>query len=120
MVILHMFETRYRRVNLTVPCLKIRGKARFDLTLSEELPDQVNGERQYHADQDHGGDGKIEPEVLPFNADIPGQFAKPVKFIVEEKDDKADDNERQSGKYDVFSCLMIHKAKIIALPVNSA
>jgi pimeloyl-ACP methyl ester carboxylesterase len=59
-------------------CMKF-GKEVLHLKEPANNPDNKCNQQ---AEQNHGGDGKIKPEIIFFNADITRQAAQPVQFVV--------------------------------------
>lgn len=55
---------------------------------------------QYHTDQYHGGEGKIETEMLPFYPDITREPADPMELIAEKISDEPNDDQQEAGDYD--------------------
>jgi hypothetical protein len=74
----------------------------------EQSADDVNEQGEQKAKQDHGGNGKVKPEILLFHPDIARQAADPGEFVVEKIDQEADYNNNYSKANDIFSCVLIH------------
>jgi len=55
---------------------RLEGKGKI-----ASLPKQSKQQRQDDADDEAGGDGKIETKLFSFNDDITGKFAHPWDFI---------------------------------------
>lgn len=57
-----------------------------------QTSDDTNNNGKQQAKEYHGGDGKIEPEILLFYSNVTGQPAKPMQFVVKEVNDDADNH----------------------------
>jgi hypothetical protein len=73
----------------------------------------ANDNRYQNTKHDHGGDGKIKAEILFFNADITGQVADPVQFVVEEIDDKPYYHHSAPDEHNILAGIGIHKKIIL-------
>ncbi len=78
----------------------------------KKLPDEPKNCRYQQAEQNHGSDGKIKPEVFFFNADIAGQAADPVQLVMKKINEQPDNCHPDADEDDVFSCFSIHAAKL--------
>lgn len=65
----------------------------------KQLPYDPQNQCQDNADKDHGGDGKIEPEIFLFDPDIPGQMTDPTEFVPGKIQDETGNNNNNSGYY---------------------
>lgn len=77
----------------------------------KKLLNEVYEDGQDNAKQDHGDNGKIEPKVLLFYADIARKPPKPLHFIVKIVDQDANEHHTQPYKYDIFTRIGIHCCK---------
>ena len=78
-----------------------------------EMANQAQDNCQEDTEQDHGRYGKIEAEVVPFDADIARQAADPVKLIPQEIPDYAGEDQEQADADKQFSdrCLLpVHES----------
>jgi hypothetical protein len=63
------------------------------------LPKQCKQQCQDDADNDAGGDGKIEAEFFLSNDDIPGESSNPRDFLThQQKETDEDDENAQKNK----------------------
>jgi hypothetical protein len=85
----------------------------------ENLPDDLNNDRDQDTKNDHSGDREIEFEIFFFNPDVSRQPADPVQFIVKEIDDHSQQNDHDSRHNYVFAGIAIHAAKLNLLTVYS-
>jgi hypothetical protein len=60
--------------------------------------DQANHYGKQDAQQNHGHDGKVKPEVFAFDADITRQPADPVQLVVEEINENTSQYDSQANK----------------------
>jgi len=74
-------------------------------------PDDGEYHRQNDAEEDHGRNGEVKPEIFFFNTDIARQPPDPVKLVVEKIDNNAYYYEGNANNYDIFSRLRIHRKR---------
>ena len=70
--------------------------------------EDVDKDGKNNADDDHCSYRKIEPEIVSLYADIAGQFAEPVQFIMKEINKHAYSNNHNTCYNYPFTCLRIH------------
>lgn len=68
----------------------------------------MENEAEEQADEDHGGDRKIDSEMLLFDANVTREAAYPVKFMAEEVPDDSDEEHDCTCQDDDFSDLLVH------------
>ena len=109
-------KERYHRLNLlpgTFHSFKILSDIILlpaDKRLLQNPPYQIHDHRQHHAEQNHGGNGKIKPGVFPLNADVAGQAADPMQLVAEIINKDTYYNNDGAKNNDVFTCLLVHPA----------
>ena len=79
---------------------------------SKKLSHDPDKQRDEKAEQNHGSNGKIKPEILFLNPDIAGQAANPVQFIMKKINHYPDDYHQQAKTDNVFSCVCIHETNL--------
>ena len=74
-----------------------------------EFPDNPDNDGKQQAEKNHCRNGKIKPEILPFNTDIAWQAANPVQLIMKKIKDNAQHKEGRSDEDDIFSGFLVHQ-----------
>ena len=82
------------------------------LVISEKSFDQLDNKGQQQAENNHGSDWKIEPEIFFLYTYIARQAANPVEFIVKKINDHAGNYDKNANDNDPFSGIAVHDAKI--------
>jgi len=82
------------------------------LIISDKSPDYLDKQCQEQAENNHGSDWKIEPEVFFLYPYITRQAANPMQFIMKEIDDYTGKQDEKANNNDPFSCIAVHDAKI--------
>ena len=80
---------------------------------SEQSPDEVDNYGEQYAEQDHGGNRKIKPEIFFLHPDIARKATDPMKFIVKKIDDNAYHDNAGADDYDPFSGICVHISFLI-------
>jgi hypothetical protein len=84
----------------------------------KEFFKDIDKNSKHDANNNHGNNRKIKPEVFSFNTNIARQFAKPVQLIVKEINKHAYDYNDNTGSNYPFACLRIHRAKFSYSSIN--
>ena len=72
----------------------------------------MQNDRQQQAQQNHGSNGKIKPEVFALNANVAGQPAEPVYFIVKEINTNTCHQNKGANEYEPFAGIAVHSVKL--------
>jgi hypothetical protein len=67
--------------------------------------DQANHYGKQDAQQNHGRDGKVKPEICSLDADISGQPPDPVQLVVEEINENTGQYDSQANKNNPLTSL---------------
>ena len=106
-MIIYQWLPGYSKLLLSKPAYKLQQSA-----ISQKSFDHLHNKGQQQAENNHGSDWKIEPEIFFLYTYIARQAANPVEFIVKKINDHAGKHDKNANDNDPFSGIAVHDAKI--------